>query len=72
MSRDEYRRYRWRLFYFVMMWIVVAFSGLYMWSELHIVAKSALVVIGYFFAPTVDILENLFTSYESYIKNGLW
>ncbi len=72
MSNEEYRRYRWRLFYFVMMWIVVAFAGVYLWNELHVIAKCALVVAGYLFCPTVDILENLLASYDTYLKRGLW
>ena len=72
MSKTEYQRYRLKLLCFVVALVIYAFLVIYFWGELHPVVKFVLIVLGYFLRPSVDIFEDLFMSYETYLKEGLW
>ena len=52
--------------------MMYAFALVHSWNNLHVIVKVGLIVVGYFVKPTVAILENLFMSYDTYKKEGLW
>ena len=72
MSRDAYRRYRVTLLIHVIVSVGYAAAAFFLWAHVPLIGKILLVIVGGFFAPGTDVIENLFVSYDSYLKRGLW
>ena len=72
MSRDAYRRYRVTLLIHVIVSVGYAAAAFFLWTHVPLIGKILLVIVGGFFAPGTDVIENLFVSYDSYLKRGLW
>lgn len=72
MSRPQYMRYRLKMLAFLIFWGLFIATGIFFWDQLHILLKGLFIVLGYVIYPTIDILEQLFTSYDKYLQEGLW
>ena len=68
MSREQYTAYRWRLVWMLVAWAVFAFSFYMIWQQTGTVVRCILGAIGYIFVPDPSLIENIFTSYETYAK----
>jgi len=72
MTEDAYRRFRLTLLLHVIVSVFYGAAGIFLWDQVDLIGKIALVVIGGFFAPGTDVIENLFVSYAAYVKGGSW
>ncbi|WP_124616481.1 hypothetical protein [Burkholderia sp. Bp9143] len=72
MSRSEYLRFRLRLLALIVVWAITCIALVIFWGRLPVLLKGLVVVLEYVFGPDLDLIENLFVSYEKYLKNGLW
>jgi len=72
MSRLEYLRFRLRLLALIVVWAITCIALVIFWGRLPVLLKCLVVVLEYVFGPDLDLIENLFVSYEKYLKNGLW
>lgn len=71
MSRSQYRWYRIKLLTALLIWIGFSLLLFYFWESFSIVLKGILVILGYIFIFDIGMIEQLFVSYERYIKEGL-
>lgn len=70
MEEAAYRRYRLRLAYFIVAWVVfVTLSGIY-WSSLPGFMRVVITILGMIFSPDFSMIEQLFISYKRYRKEG--
>ena len=67
MSREQYTAYRWRLVWMLVAWVVFAFAFYMIWEHTGIVVRCILGIIGYVFVPDFALIEDIFTSYETYV-----
>ena len=72
MSREAYRRFRLRLLFHVIASVMYAAAALFLWDQVNLIGKVLLCLVGCFFASGMDVIENLFVSYDAYLKGGLW
>lgn len=67
MTREQYTAYRWRRVRMLVAWIVLAFVSYMIWLHTGNIGRCILAVMGYFFAPDISMIEDVFTSYEKYV-----
>lgn len=72
MTQKEYRRYQSVLLIHVVLWIFFVAVGCYFWGEISLFLKIPLMMVGCVFSPNVDMLENIFLTYDAYSEKGLW
>ncbi|MFC5476007.1 hypothetical protein [Paraherbaspirillum soli] len=72
MSRQQYLRYRLKLLAFLLIWLSILIMMMIFWETLSILLKVVFVVVEYAFFPTMGKIEQVFVSYERYLKEGLW
>jgi O-antigen/teichoic acid export membrane protein len=71
MDRDAYRRYRMRLLLLILLWIAMATLAVIYWADIPVAAKIGIGVLGIAFNPGISPIEQVFTSYERYEKEGI-
>jgi hypothetical protein len=71
MSRSQYFKYRLRLLVIAVIWVLMFVTLLLFWDDFHFLLKGLFVVLGFMFIPDFSMLEQLFVSYERYLKDGL-
>ncbi len=72
MSRDQYFRYRLKLIAFQLFWLLILVLMIFYWDRMNILLKGFFIGLGYVFYPAMDSLEQIFVSYDRYLKEGLW
>jgi hypothetical protein len=70
MNREKYRRYRVRLVVMAVAWIAFAIICLFLWQEIPMYVKGLISILGWVFVPDVSMLEQIFTSYDCYDREG--
>lgn len=70
MSKPQYQRYRLKLLIIVSIWIFFSIVLAIYWGGLHVVLKGVFLAIGYVFIPDFGMVEQIFTSYEKYLKEA--
>lgn len=71
MSRSQYKWYRTKLLAVLLIWIGSSLSVFFFWESFPIVLKGIFIVLGYVFIFDAGMIEQLFVSYEKYLKEGL-
>lgn len=71
MSGAQYFRFRLRLILVLTAWTVCVISALLYWGQMHMVWKILLGIVGFVFLPSIESVEQVFVSYEKYLKEGL-
>jgi len=71
MSRVQYFKYRMRLLTFMAIWLLILIGLAFFWNHLHILIKGIFIMLGYIFSPDFSMIEQIFVSYEKYLKDGL-
>ena len=72
MDEAAYRRYRLRLALLISVWAISAVAVIFYWSALPILARVVVIFVLILVTPDLSTIEQLFTSYEGYRKDGLW
>ncbi len=67
MTREQYTAYRWRVVWMLVAGVVFAFAFYMIWEHTGIVGRCILGIIGYVFVPDFALIEDIFTSYETYV-----
>lgn len=70
MSKPQYQRYRLKLLIIVFIWICFSIVLAIYWAGVHVVLKGVFLALGYIFIPDFGIFEQIFTSYEKYLKEA--
>ena len=72
MDEATYHRYRSRLALFILAWAISAIALVFYWPVLPILARVVAILVGALVAPDASTVEQIFTSYERYQREGLW
>ena len=72
MDRKGYAKYRMRCGLFVILWILVSAVSITFWSAIPLFIKTIVVILGFIFQPGLEMVEQLFMSFDRYDKEGLW
>jgi len=71
MDARAYVRYRVWLIGLVLIWLVAFVAIGFYWSWLPMLLKGAAVIVASVVGPDIELLEQIFTSYERYSREGL-
>ncbi len=71
MSRSQYRWYRIKLLAVLLIWIGISLLLFHFWESFPIVLKGIFIILGYIFIFDIGMIEQIFVSYEKYLKEGL-
>jgi hypothetical protein len=71
MDRSQYGRYRWRLGLMLLVWTLLLTSVVLFWTDMSFALKSIIAATCTIFVPDVSMIEQVFTPYERYEKEGL-
>lgn len=71
MNRDEYRRYRVRLTTITVAWIAFAIICFVTWQDMPTYVRVFISLLGLVFVPDMSMLEQIFTSYDRYEREGI-
>jgi len=71
MDASAYRHYRLRLLGLLLLWLAAAVAIVLFWQQLPLLAKGVALLVAVFVIPDAGTVKQAFSSYESYLREGL-
>ena len=71
MDAAAYSRYRWRLAAILVAWLASLVGVVFFWGQLPLALKVLAVVVATLVTPDIDMIRQVFSSFNRYSEKGL-